>query len=148
MTDGPPRVTVSDASHTSWRLPAMLRPATRAFAEALFLTEEGPPPAERLDWLMVELDDYLGHAGRRARLVFQSSVAAMLALAPLRSGRARPLTALSPADRVHAIEQLERSGFGLMVLAAKTILCFIWYEHPQVRASVGVDDGCLLEVVQ
>lgn len=148
MNDHPPRVSVADAVITSWRLPAALKPATRAFAEALFMTEEGTPSAERLDWLMVELDDYLGRAGRQARLVFQTSVTAIQTLAPLRIGKFRPLTALSPAERVHAIEALERSGMGLLILACKTILCFIWYEHPAVRASVGIDKGCLLEVLK
>ena len=39
-------------------MPRALRAPARAFAEALFTTNEGPPPAERLDWLMDDLDDY------------------------------------------------------------------------------------------
>lgn len=35
----------------------------RTFAEALFSTEAGPPPAARMDWLMKETKDYLQRAG-------------------------------------------------------------------------------------
>ena len=69
----------------------------------------------------------------------------LLTLAPLAIGKAPPLTRLSLEDRVHAIERVEQSSAGLSVLAAKTMLCFIWYEHPEVRRSVGVTDGCMVE---
>ena len=146
MTANPTRVRVADAPYRSWTLPRPLRPAARAFAEALFSTHDGPPPAERLDWLMEELDDYLARSGSRAQLVFQSGVTGLLTLAPLAIGKLPPLTRLSVTDRVHAIEKVEQSPAGLSVLAAKTMLCFLWYEHPEVRRSVGVDDGCLVQV--
>ena len=146
MTANPTRVRVADAPYRSWTLPRPLRPAARAFAEALFSTHEGPPPAERLDWLMDELDDYLARSGSRAQLVFQSGVTGLQALAPLTIGKLPPLTRLSVPDRVHAIERVEQSPAGLSVLAAKTMLCFLWYEHPDVRRSVGVDDDCLVQV--
>ena len=148
MSNNPTRVRVADAAHRHWRMPRPLRAATRSFAEALFMTEEGPPPVERIDWLLDELDDYLACAGGRAQLVFQSAVTGLLTLAPLAIGKLPPLTRLSLEDRVRAIERVEQSSAGLSVLAAKTMLCFIWYEHPDVRRSVGVNDGCLLEVVQ
>ncbi len=146
MTANPTRVRVADAAHRRWTMPRALRAPARAFAEALFTTNEGPPPAERLDWLMDDLDDYLARAGSRAQLIFQSSVAGLEALAPLAIGKLPPLTRLSLADRVHAIETVEQSAAGLSVLASKTRLCFLWYEHPEVRRSVGVDDGCLVQV--
>lgn len=146
MSPNPTRVRVADAAHRSWTMPRALRAPTRAFAEALFTTHEGPPPAERLDWLLDDLDDYLARAGSRAQLIFQSSVVGLQSLAPLAIGKAPPLTRLSLADRVHAIEAVEQSPAGLSVLASKTMLCFLWYEHPDVRRSVGVDDGCLVPV--
>ena len=148
MSTNPTRVRVADAAHRHWRMARPLRAATRAFAEALFMTEDGPPPTERVDWLLDELDDYLARSGSRAQLVFQSAVTGLLTLAPLAIGKAPPLTRLSLADRVHAIERVEQSAAGLTVLAAKTMLCFLWYEHPDVRRSVGVDDGCLVEGAQ
>ena len=55
----------------------------RAFAEALFSTEAGAPPAARMDWLIGEMDDYLVRAGPRAQFIFTLSVLVVAWLAPI-----------------------------------------------------------------
>ena len=145
MSTNPTRVRVADAAHRHWRMARPLRAATRAFAEALFLTEAGPPPTERIDWLLDELDHYLACAGGRAQMIFKSALTGLNTLAPLAMGKLPPLSRLSVEERVQVIERVEQSSMGFSVLAAKTMLCFIWYEHPEVRRSVGVDDGCMVE---
>ena len=141
----PPRLHVADAAHPSWTMPRPFRRTARAFSEALFSTDEGAPPAERIDWLMIELEDYLAHSGSQAQLVFQASMLALLTLAPISAGKARPLTALSLEHRVEAIERFESTPLGLAVLGAKAMVCLIWYEHPDVQADVGIDSSCMLE---
>lgn len=139
----PTRVDVADAAEFDWKVPRPLRPATRAFAEALFHTDTGAPDPVRIDWLMDELDDYLACSGTRAQLVFQGAITALQTLAPLSDGKAMPLTMLNPLDRATAIEKFEETQLGLAVLGAKAMLCLIWYEHPEVREDIGIDAVCL-----
>lgn len=142
----PPRVEVADAAEFDWKVPRLLRPATRAFAEALFHTDTGAPDPKRIDWLLDELDDYLACSGTRAQLVFQGAITALQTLAPLSDGKPVPLTMLKPEARAAAIEKFEETSLGLAVLGAKAMLCLIWYEHPDVRADVGIDGVCLKSV--
>lgn len=142
-SSAPPRIDVADAAEYDWKVPRPLRPATRAFAEALFYTDAGAPDPERIDWLMDELDDFLACAGTRAQLVFQGAITALQTLAPLSDGKPVPLTMLKPEARAAAIEKFEETQLGLAVLGAKAMLCLIWYEHPEVRADVRIDGACL-----
>ena len=125
--------------------PRMLR-AVRALAEALFATEAGPPPPDRLDWLTGEFDDFLGHAGTRTRLVMRLSLFAVSCLAPLRLSPWRwpPLHALPLAERIEALDRLEKSRAVLPLLALKAILSVLYYEHPDAAREIGFDGACLL----
>ncbi|HEY2513290.1 MAG TPA: hypothetical protein VGI39_20620 [Polyangiaceae bacterium] len=118
--------------------------AVRALAEALFSTEEGPPPRERLDWLTREYDDFLGRAGARARLLLGLSLLVVSVLAPF-FGRRSALTLrhLSLPDRIAALEHLERSVFAMPLLGVKAILSFLYYEHPDAAREIGFTGGCL-----
>jgi hypothetical protein len=122
--------------------PRMLR-AARALAEAIFSTEAGPPPPERLDWLVRELDDFLARVGSRTRLVLWLSVFAVSWLAPLLSFRLLPLRALPLPKRIDALERLERSHAAMALLATKAILSILYYEHPDAAREVGFDGACL-----
>ena len=142
-SSAPLRLDIADAAEFDWKVPRPLRPATRAFAEALFMSDVGLAPRERIDWLLEELDDYLARSGTRAQLVFQGAITALQTLAPLSDGKPLPLTALSPEARAEAIEKFEETPLGLAVLGAKAMMCLIWYEHPEVREDVGIDAVCL-----
>ena len=135
----PTRLAVADGAEYDWKIPRPLRAPTRAFAEALFQTEAGPPDAARIDWLLDELDDFLARSGSRAQLVFQGAITALQTLAPLSVGKPVLLTMLKPEARATAIEKFEETQLGLAVLGAKAMLCLIWYEHPEVSADVGID---------
>lgn len=139
----PPRIVVPDAIPPTWTMPSPLRTAARAFAVALFRTQAALPPEERIEWLLDELEDYLGRAGARTQLVFGASMTAITTLAPLTIGRPPPLGSLPTMDRVHAIEKFEQTPLGLAVLGAKATLCFLWYEHPDVMREVRIDTACL-----
>lgn len=122
--------------------PGMLR-AARALAEAIFSTADGPPPGERLDWLVRELDDFLGHAGARARILLWLSVLAVSWLAPLLTFRLLPLRFLALPTRIAALERLERSRAAMPLLATKAVLSVLYYEHPDAAREVGFDGKCL-----
>jgi hypothetical protein len=135
----------ADAVRPDWRMPPRLRRAARAIAEALFHDGQSPPSEEHLEWLMGEVEAFLGHAGGRSRAVFRASVLALTTLAPATVGKAPPLGRLDPASRAHAIERFEATPLGLAVLGAKAILCIHHYDAPSVRAELGLDGKCLVD---
>jgi hypothetical protein len=119
------------------------RAASRSLAEALFATHEGPPPGSRLDWLVDDLAHFMAHAGARARFAYGLCLMAVSWLAPLLIGRPGSLAALPLERRIDALERLEQSPFALAFFGAKTILCILYYEHPEAARAAGVDASCL-----
>lgn len=111
-------------------------------AEAIFLTDSGPPARERIDWLALEIEDLLARAGARSRWVIGLALFVVGMLAPLMIWRFVPLARLSLRDRARALERLE-DRFGAPVLAVKAMLCILYYEHPDAAREVGFDGGCL-----
>lgn len=109
----------------------------RAFAEALFSTEAGAPPAERMDWLVGQMEDYLVRAGPRAQFIFTLSVMVVAWLAPILVGRLPTIRSLDVETRVKALTRMEESFAGAPVLAVKAFLCVVYYEHPEVQREVG-----------
>jgi hypothetical protein len=108
----------------------------RLIGEALFSTDAGPPPLDRLDWLTDETEDFLSRSGARARWMFTLLVLVTVVLAPVFIGRFTPLSRLERRDRIAALGALERH-FGEPLLAIKAILCLIYYEHPDAARDVG-----------
>jgi hypothetical protein len=115
----------------------------RLIAESLFSTEAGPPSLDRLDWLVHEMDDFLGRSGTQTRWTFSIMVFVVTALAPLFIGRLRTLPHVERPDRVAALQAMERR-FGEPLLAVKAILCLVYYEHPDAAREIGFDGACLL----
>lgn len=120
---------------------SLLPPSTlaglRAVAEAIFSDQSGPPPTPRIDWLLVEFEDFLTLAGSRARLILRAALFAVTVLAPLFVLSLPPLRSLPLAKRVLALERMEASFASAAVLAVKAFLCVLYYEHPEVQAAVG-----------
>ncbi len=144
MTDAPPgRVHVPDAAPPPPGMSPALRDATRTLATTLFRRDEGAPPEARVAWLCDDLDDFLGRAGGRARWMFWLCVTAVTWLAPLHVGRAARLSSLDDEARARALEAMERGPFALALFGAKALLCFVWYEHPEVARSAGYDGRCM-----
>jgi hypothetical protein len=111
----------------------------RAFAEALFSTPEGAPPAERLDYLMAELSATLSAAGAQMRWVYTLALFAVTTLAPLFVLHLPGLGRLPVPLRVRALHAMESRGWSSApVLLAKALLCVLWYEHPAVAHEVGI----------
>jgi hypothetical protein len=115
----------------------------RTVAEVLFASDEGPPPAPRIDWLVRELSDFLGRTGAFSRLLLGAGLLATVVIAPLLVGRLRPFSSLPFGDRRHALERFERSGLGLVLLPCKALLCILYFEHPDVAREIGADGLCL-----
>lgn len=116
----------------------------RTVAEAVFATRSGPPPAERLDWLVLELEDFLARAGSQTRLTLRLALFALSVLAPLMVLRFTSLSRMPVTERARAIGRLEHSSLGSPVLAVKALLCVLYYEHPDAAAEIGFDGQCLV----
>jgi hypothetical protein len=136
--------TLAPLRHENGRpiVPAGVIRRARAVAEAVFLRADGPPPASRLDWLALELEDFLARSGTQTRVVFRLSLFVVSLLAPLSIGRLRSLESLPLRERVRALGRLE-DRFGPPVLAVKALLCVLYYEHPDAAREVGFDGSCL-----
>jgi hypothetical protein len=123
--------------------PSRTASAASSLAEALFATDAGPPPAERMAWLARDLDDFLSHAGTRAGVVFRLALFAVSIMAPWFAGKLGPLGRLAVPDRILALSRLEQSPLGLSLFAVKAILCILYYEHPDAATEIGFDGTCL-----
>jgi len=139
------RVTVEDRVAGQAGLTRRMRLATHAVAETLFTTEDGPPPRERLDWLVDDLDAFFVQAGLRARFAYRLCLFAISVLAPLLILHLPPFRKLPRAQRTEALERMERSWAGLAVFGAKAPLCIIYYEHPDSARFIGYDASCLTD---
>jgi hypothetical protein len=117
--------------------------AVIAIAEAVFSRDGAPPAAERLSWIEREMEDFLSRAGFRSRLMISFMVWLTTLIAPLLAGKVTPLYDMPLAERVRALELLERR-FAEPLLAVKALLCLVYYEHPDAARDVGFDGECLL----
>ncbi|HVW25434.1 MAG TPA: hypothetical protein VHC69_08685 [Polyangiaceae bacterium] len=117
--------------------------AAVAIGSALFGRAESEPPPERLAYLAREFEDFLLRSGPRARTMLTILVWLVATTAPLFIGRIGTLAALAQANRVRALDRLERR-FGEPLVAVKAILCLIYYEHPDAAREIGFDGECLL----
>jgi len=115
----------------------------RCVAEAMFADEGGPPPADRLDWLCADFEDFLERAGPRPRLILSGALFVASWVAPLAIGRRPPLGRLSLADRCRALDRTEATKAGLPILAVKAVLSIIYFEHPDAQAAMGIDTTCM-----
>lgn len=138
-------VTVADRVTGGSGLTRRMRLATHAVAEALFTTEDGPPPRERLEWLVDDLDRFFVQAGKRARFMYRLCLLAISVLAPLLILHLPPFRKLPRKQRAEALERMEASWIGLAVFGAKAPLCIIYYEHPDAARFIGYDASCLTD---
>ena len=121
----------------------------REFAEALFCEEHSPVSAERLDWLMAEFADFIegsNASGLRARWTLALCLFACHWLAPLFIRRLGPLGELDVADRILALDRMERSSLGPATLAPKAMLCLLWFENPSVQRETATEPSCLIQL--
>ena len=114
----------------------------RAFAEAFFSRDAGPPDADRLEWLVDEVDDFVAHLGSRGRLLVVGCLLAVTHAGPAWIGRRGRLSQLPLDLRVQALESLEKSPAALALFALKTVASLCYYEHPDAAAEIGWDRRC------
>lgn len=114
----------------------------RAFAEAFFSVDGTPPPRERLDWFVDDVDDFVGHLTPRARFMWKAVFGPVTRASPLLVGHVGRLGELPLDRRIEALERFERSPAGLAIFAVKAITSLVYYEHPDAAAEIGWDKQC------
>ncbi len=123
--------------------------AARAVIEAVFAREGAdgkvaPPPADRVEWVCREIDDFLARVTVRSYAVVLLSLFAVSVVAPLLARRFGALASLPLADRIDALERFEKSGLAPALLAVKALVSVHYYEHPDAAREVGFDGTCMI----
>ncbi len=113
-------------------------------AEAMFSSESGPPPADRIAWLCADLRDFLLKSGPRPRWIFTLAMFFTVWIAPLFIGKLPPFARLPVADRAEALERFERGTIvqSAAILAIKVTMCILYFEHPDAAHEIGFDGTC------
>lgn len=127
-------------------LSASTRGDVRAFGEAVFARRDGPPPDERMRWLVDDVDDFVAHLNTRSYLLFRLCLFVVTWIAPLLVLRFARLASLPHETRLEALEALERSPAALALFGARAIVSLVYYEHPDAAREIGWDQKCLTEV--
>jgi len=138
-------------------LPPWAARATRAIAEAVFAhaLRDGDgdgdgdgdveaPPADRVEWVCREVDDFLARVSFRTYVIVLASLVTLVVLAPLMIRRFSGLAAMTLPDRIRALERVERSALSPALLAVKALLSVHYYEHPDAAREVGFDGACMI----
>jgi hypothetical protein len=117
----------------------------RSIAEALFWDGREPVPAERLDWMLVELEDYLAATTGMTRTVVYIALTFIQVSPPFSIWKPRFMTACSIQERLVCLERLEKSPIvfsTLLAVLTKAVLSTIYFEHPDAMRESGFDGTC------
>lgn len=117
----------------------------RAIAATLFEADsQHPVPRERLDFVLQELRAYVSRVGLQTRVAFGAAFFVVQHAPFLLLGKIQRFTRLSGDARRRYLEKLEKSRFGLVMVLLKTMLSFMYFEHPDALAGTGYDAQGLL----
>jgi hypothetical protein len=118
-----------------------------ALVEAMLCSEDEsgqliPAPAEHCRSVVEGVDVSIGAASRQARRSWRLGLWLVELLPLLIIGRPRRMSSLSLARRLHYLEQLEASRFGLLAAllgGLKVTICIHAFEAPHELAATGFD---------
>lgn len=111
-------------------------------AMALFDDGSSPPSPEQLSWFIREFDDTLAASGGPSALILRL-VPWILEISPwLTLSDLRLFTQLAHDQRLQCLQRLEDSPvapLSLVFFLAKTLMCTIYFEHPDALVKTGFD---------
>jgi hypothetical protein len=118
----------------------------QALAEALLDDGEGTPTPAQLAWFSRELNDFFAASAGLPRLALYA-LPWLLETAPWLSGsHVLPFSLLSRPQRLRCLKRMEDGpipALGLVTFMAKTLVCSIFFEHPEALARLDFDGRCL-----
>ena len=116
-----------------------------AMAEALFEEGETGLLEEHKAWLLHDLNDLFASSTGVSRLAMHA-IPWIMEWSPLVTLREfRLLTSLTKEERLKWLEAIETTPIGplnLIYFLTKTLLCTIYFEHPEMLATLGFDAKC------
>lgn len=99
-------------------------------AAATLFDGGGGVPDRDLDALLVDIDDFLRHAGWRTTFAIRAAQT-LVQFYPFLLGRFSRFTAQSPAGRADTLLALERSGsLGKAWAGLKLLIVMLWFDGP------------------
>lgn len=120
------------------------RRTAEAVTEALFATEAGAPPPERVTFVVDALEGFLEAAGPSTRRLYRWMLRVAGWLSPLLVFRLPGLARLPLARRILALERLESGPLAAVMWGLKAMLCTAYWEEPAAAREIGFDAECLL----
>lgn len=116
-----------------------------AMAEALFDDGEAGLPTQQKEWLLADLNDLFANSSGASRLAMWSlpwimEISPVLALKEMRL-----LTQMSKEDKQRWLDAMESTSIeplNLLFFLTKTLLCTVYFEHPDSLATLGHDGRC------
>jgi hypothetical protein len=115
----------------------------RALGEALFVDpdrEDAPP--DRFDWMVEDCDDMIAHASDQLRYALCFSLVVLELLPLFAIGRFARMSSLPLEERERYLARLESSRLpyvALLLVGLKSVLSFVYFEHPYEMAKMGYD---------
>lgn len=122
------------------------RRVLRAVAEGLFSEPDHQVPADRLDWLEVECDDFLAATTGLTRTIVWLALTVLQLSPPLSIWTPRFMTGCTIEQRQKCLERIESSPLvfvSLLVALIKAFLSSMYFEHPDALAETGFDGACV-----
>jgi hypothetical protein len=117
----------------------------RRAAEAIFASRNQAVPQERLDWLEIEINDYLAATSGMTRSVVWFFLNLIQIAPPFTGVRIARFTSCTIEQRQRCMHRLESSPFFFSTVVAvltKALLCTIYFEHPDALLETGYDGKC------
>jgi len=121
------------------------RRVLRAVAEGLFSEPDRPVPADRLDWLEIECDDFLAATTGLTRTIVWLALTVMQLSPPLSIWTPKFMTSCTIEQRQKCLHRIESSPIvlvSLLVALLKAFMSSMYFEHPEALAETGFDGQC------
>ena len=123
----------------------------RTIAETMLPPDVGFPIAPDDDNLVIPVERLLSPLGKRGinglgTFLYFFDWAALIFVP-----RFKPFTKLSPQDREKYLKGWQNSRIKyrrMLMLSMKALVCLIFFSDPKVKAAVGYDTECLVEINQ
>ena len=143
LPNAAPEPTTRDFERTTFG--PFARRAIRGAAEAFFTDPNEPADrgAEaRMTWLIADADDMVSHGSTQLQMGLRIAIVVLELLPLIVMGRFVLASSLTLEERVRFLRRVETGPItflSLLVIAWKTLLTVLYFEHPEAAPHMGYD---------